>query len=234
LTGVNFLEADEATTHRGAAHMNRAATLTALLLSIPASALAEDFAVNPQAGNSGFSAVFDAALGERINAVSSTVGCEVTFDEKTGLASGRCSVPLTSIKVDSDETKSEHFHDWATNKKTDPKACTIEAVFTGVKLGALAPEKPAPFTADIPFTVCGRSRVDGGKEKVTGTALLFPPGAYGEKKTIRIRATIASFDRDTYRIGPGFTDGWLARVQSLAKVVAVKGTVDLSLFAKVK
>ena len=69
---------------------------------------------------------------------------------------------------------------------------------------------------------------------MSGTALLFPPGAYGEKKTIRIRATIAAFDRDAYRIGPKHTDGWLARVQSLAKVVAEKGTVDLSLFAKVK
>ena len=46
--------------------------------------------------------------------------------------------------------------------------------------------------------------------------------------------TVAGFDRDAYRIGPGFTEGWLARVQSLAKVVAVKGTVDLSLFAKTR
>jgi hypothetical protein len=214
--------------------MSRRAALITVLLAIPAAVPAEDLTVNPDAGNSGFSAVFDAALGERINAVSSTVGCEVAFDEKTGLASGRCSVPLTSIKVDADETKSGHFHDWATNKKSDPKDCKLEAVFSGVKLGALAPEKPAPFTAEIPFTICGRARVDGGKERVTGTALLLPPGAYGDKRTIRIRATIASFDRDTYRIGPGFTDGWLARVQSLAKVVAVKGTVDLSLFAKVK
>jgi hypothetical protein len=214
--------------------MNRHAALLSILIAIPAAVPAEDLTVNPDAGNSGFSAVFDAALGERINAVSSAVGCTVTFDEKSGLASGRCSVPLTSIKVDADETKSGHFHDWATNKKSEPKSCTIEAVFTGVKLGALAAERPAPFVAEIPFTVCGRARTDGGKEKVTGTALLFPPGAYGEKKIIRIRATIASFDRETYRIGPGFTDGWLARVQSLAKVVAVKGTVDLSLFAKVK
>jgi len=213
--------------------MNRTAALLALLLAA-APALAEEFTVNPQAGNSGFSAVFDASLGERINAVSSAVGCEVAFDERTGLASGRCSVPLTSIKVDSDETKSGHFHDWATNKKSDPKGCTIEAVFTDVRLGSLAPEKPAPLTAEIPFTVCGRARADGGKEKVTGTALLFPPGAYGDKKTIRIRASIAGFDRDAYRVGPGYTEGWLARVQSLAKVVAVKGTVDLSLFAKVK
>jgi hypothetical protein len=214
--------------------MSRHAALLSIMLSIPAAVPAEELVVNPDAGNSGFSAVFDAALGERISAVSSSVGCEVSFDEKTGLASGRCSVPLTTIKVDADETKSGHFHDWATNKKSDPRDCKLEAVFSGVKLGALAPEKPAPFTAEIPFTVCGRARADGGKEKVTGTALYFPPGAYGDKETIRIRATIPSFDRDTYRIGPGFTDGWLARVQSLAKVVAVKGTVDLSLFAKVK
>jgi hypothetical protein len=214
--------------------MNRHAALLSILLAGPALARAEDFTVNPEAGNSGFSAVFDAALGERINAVSSAVGCQVTFDERSGLASGRCSVPLTSIQVDADETKSGHFHEWATNKKSEPKDCRLEAVFTGVKLGRLVPEQPAPFTAEIPFTVCGRGRADGGPEKVSGTAVLFPPGTYGEKKTIRIRATIAELDRDAYRIGPRYTDGWLARVQSLARVVAEKGTVDLSLFAKAK
>jgi len=214
--------------------MKRTALTLALVAALPGTALAEDFTVNPDAGNSGFSAVFDAVLGERINAVSSAVGCEVAFDEKTGTASGRCSVPLTSIKVDADETKSDHFHQWATNKKSDAKACKLEAVFAGVKLGTLAPEKPAPFAAEIAFTVCGRGRTGGGKEKLTGTALLFPPGAYGPNKTIRIRGNIAEFDRDAYRIGPGHTEGWLARVQSLAKVVAEKGTVDLSLFAKAK
>ncbi|MCM2333056.1 MAG: hypothetical protein NDI82_03810 [Anaeromyxobacteraceae bacterium] len=214
--------------------MNRHAALLALSLSVPAAAGAEELTVNPEAGNSGFSAVFDAKLGERINAVSSAVGCEVTFDEKAGLASGRCSVPLTSITVDNDATKSEHFHDWATNKRSDAKACRIEAVFSGVRLGALVAEQPVPFSAEIPFTVCGRARADGGKEKVSGTAVLFPPGAYGDRKTIRIRATVAAFDRDAYRIGPGYTDGWLARVQSLAKVVAEQGTVELSLFAKTK
>lgn len=214
--------------------MNRHAALLALSLSVPAAAGAEELTVNPEAGNSGFSAVFDAKLGERINAVSSAVGCEVTFDEKAGLASGRCSVPLTSITVDNDATKSEHFHDWATNKRSDAKACRIEAVFSGVRLGALVAEQPVPFSAEIPFTVCGRARADGGKEKVSGTAVLFPPGAYGDRKTIRIRATVAAFDRDAYRIGPGYTAGWLARVQSLAKVVAEQGTVELSLFAKTK
>jgi len=214
--------------------MNRISATLALVLALPGSARAEELTVDPDAGNSGFSAVFDAALGERINAVSSAVGCQVTFDEKAGVASGRCSVPLTSIKVDADDTKSDHFHQWATNKKSDPRECKLEAVLVGVRLGALVPEKPVPFTAEIPFTVCGRGRADGGREQVSGTALLFPPGAYGEKKTIRIRATIAGFDREAYRIGPRHTDGWLARVQSLAKVVAEKGTVDLSLFARTK
>jgi len=214
--------------------MNRIIAALTVTLALPAAARAEGFTVDPEAGNSTFSAVFDAALGERINAVSSAVGCDVAFDEKTGLASGRCSVPLLSIKVDADDTKSDHFRQWATHKKSEPKDCSIEAIFAGVKLGTLTPEKPVPFSAEIPFTVCGRSRTDGGKEKVGGTAVLFPPGAYGEKKTIRIRATIAGFDRDAYRIGPKYTDGWLARVQSLAKVVAEKGAVDLSLFAKTK
>jgi hypothetical protein len=213
--------------------MRHAAALAALLLAAPL-ARAEEFAVNPDAGNSGFSAVFDAALGERINAVSSAVGCQVRYEEKTGLVAGRCSVPLTSIKVDADDTKSDHFHQWATNKKSDAAACLLEASFSGVALGALSPGRPAPFTAEVPFTVCGRARADGAKERLQGTALLFPPGAYGEQRTIRIRATIAAFDREAYRIGPGFTEGWLARVQSLAKVVAPQGTVELSLFAKAK
>ncbi|MFO0585486.1 MAG: hypothetical protein U0229_24655 [Anaeromyxobacter sp.] len=216
--------------------MNRvAAALTlSLTLALPAAARAEAFTVNPDAGNSGFSAVFDAQLGERINAVSSAVGCDVTYDEKTGLASGRCAVPLLSVKVDADDTKSDHFHQWATNKKSEPKDCKLEAVFQDVKVGALKAEQAMPFTAQIPFTVCGRARADGGKETVKGTAMLFPPGAYGDKKTIRIRATVADFDRDAYRIGPKYTDGWLARVQALAKVVAEKGTVELSLFARTK
>jgi hypothetical protein len=214
--------------------MNRTAVSLALLLAAPAAALAEELTVNPDAGNSSFSAVFDAALGERINAVSSSVGCRITLDEQAGVASGTCSVPLLSIKVDADETKSDHFHQWTTNKKSDPKDCKLEATFSGVKVGTLVPEKPVAFTAEVPFTVCGRARADGGKETVTGTAMLFPPGSYGTAKTIRIRANIASFDRDAYRIGPRYTDGWLARVQSLAKVVAEKGSIELSLFAKAR
>ena len=213
--------------------MNRTAALLAVTLATPA-ALAEDFTVNPDAGNNSFSAVFDAALGERINAVSSAVGCDLAYDEKAGVASGRCSVPLTSIRVDNDDTKSDHFRQWATNKKSDPAACRLEATFSGVEVGKLAPGTPASFAAEIPFTVCGRGRADRAREGVRGTALLFPAGAYGERRTIRIRATVANFDREAYRIGPKYTDGWLARVQSLAQVVAGTGTVELSLFAKAK
>lgn len=205
-----------------------------VLAFIPTASLGEELNADPEAGNNSFSAVFDAKFGERINAVSSAVGCQIQFDEATGLASGKCSVPIESIRVDNDDTKSDHFRQWATNKKSDPATCRIEATFADVKIGVLRPESPATFSAEIPFTICGRGRVGGGNERVTGTALLFPPGAYGDKKTVRIRATVADFDRDAYHIGPEYTDGWLARVQRLATVVAKKGTVELSLFAKAK
>jgi hypothetical protein len=205
-----------------------------LAVAAPGQAHAEEFEVNPDAGNNSLAAVFDAKLGERINAVSSSVGCSLAYDGEAGTASGTCSVRLESIRVDNDDTKSDHFRQWATNKKSDPATCRIEATFSGVAVGRLAPGTPVPFAAEVPFQVCGRGRSDGAKEKVTGTALLFPAGSYGERKTIRIRATVAGFDRDAYRIGPKYTDGWLARVQSLAQVVAETGTIELSLFAKAK
>lgn len=196
-------------------------------------AYADAYRVDPAVGNSTFTAVFDAALGERITANSSQVSCDLQLDEATNSASGVCSVPLPSIRVDNDDTKTEHFGQWATNKKTEPKSCRFEARFSGVKLSqALVPEKPTPFSADVPFTICGRSRVDGGKERVAGTAVLFPAGTYGAGKTIRIRAKVEGFNRDRYQIGPKYTSGWFARVQSLAKVVAEDGTIELTLFAK--
>jgi hypothetical protein len=215
-------------------HLAGALAACAALGLAPPPARAATYVVNPDAGNNAFAAVFDAALGERITAVSSTIGCELAYDEEKGLASARCSVPLASIRVDNDDTKSDHFRQWATNRRSDPGACRIEAELAGVKVGPLAPEVAAPFTASVPFRVCGRARADGGSERVTGTAVLFPPGAYGSARTIRIRATVADFDREAYRIGPAHTDGWLARVQALAKVVATKGTVELSLFATAK
>jgi hypothetical protein len=61
--------------------------------------------------------------------------------------------------------------------------------------------------------------------------MFFPAGSYGSAETIRIRAHVEKFSRDRYHIGPKYTEGWLARVQSLASVVAEEGSVDLSLFA---
>lgn len=206
--------------------------LTTLLASGAARAAPEAFHVNDEAGNSTMSAVFDAPLGERINAVSHMVGCDLTFDEKSHLASGKCTVPLTSVSVDSEPTKTEHFQQWVTNKKSDPKTCAFEARFKDVKLpAAMKAEQPEKFEADVPFTVCGRARADGKPEHLAGTVVLFPAGSYGEQKTLRVRAHIEKFNRDAYQIGPKYTDGWLARVQGLAKVVAEEGAIDLNLFA---
>jgi len=213
-----------------------ALALLALLLAPAAAAAAPAgpaaYAVDAEAGNNTFTAVFDAVVGERITAQSSAVACALTYDAAAGLARGGCSVPLPSIVVDNEPTKSEHFRDWATNKKSDPAACALEVKLDGVKVGALRAEQPVPFEADLPFTVCGRGRADGGKEHVTGSVILLPAGSYGQKETLRIRAHLAGFDREAYRISPRFTDGWLARVQSLAKVVAVTGDVDVNVFAK--
>jgi hypothetical protein len=206
--------------------------LSALIAASAAlAARAETFRTDPEAGNNVMSAVFDAKLGERITAQSAAVACDLVYDERSGVASGACSVPLTSIRVDNEETKTEHFREWVTNKRSDPASCRFEAKFAGVEVGRLAPEVAASFSADVPFTVCGRAPADGRKERLRGTAVLFPAGSYGERETIRIRATVEGFDRDAYGIGPRHTEGWLARVQSLAKVVAERGTIELSLFA---
>jgi hypothetical protein len=211
--------------------MNRFLALTTLSL-LAAPALAEDLRVDPDGGNSTFSAIFDAKLGERITAMSSSVGCDISYDPQAGTASGTCAVPLTSIRVDNEPTKTEHFQDWATNKKGSPKACKLEARFENVRVGKLSPETPVELAADIPFTVCGRARADGGKEHLTATAVLLPAGSDGGRETIRIRGTVEKFNRDAYHIGPKYTEGWLARVQSLARVVAEEGTIEIAIFAK--
>jgi hypothetical protein len=194
--------------------------------------------VDPDAGKNNFTAVFEAPLGERITAQSSSVECAVKYDDKANAFSGSCSVPLPTIMVDNEPTKTDHFQQWSTNKKSDPKDCRFEAKFEAVKLAsALAPGAPAKFAADIPFTVCGRARTDAGKEHVEGTAVLVPPAPDAEPgavKTVRVRAQIDGFSRDKYHIGPAYTDGWLARVQKLANVVADTGSIQLSLFAKTK
>src|SRR5439155_24540826 len=98
---------------------SRAAALSLAVTLVGSSAALGDtrFAVDPEAGNNTFNAVFDAAVGERITAVSSAVGCTLTVDQATLEGKASCSVPLASIRVDNDETKSDHFRQWATNKQ---------------------------------------------------------------------------------------------------------------------
>jgi hypothetical protein len=192
-----------------------------LLLALIAAA---SLKVDSNAGNSKFDATFDAPLGEKIMATSSAVGCDLTLDNLS--ASGACSVPLTSITVDSEPTKTEHFQQWATNKKVDPKKCALEARFDGLKLDGPVSATPVKFSGDAAFKVCGKARSDGGKEKLEGSAVQLPNGA------IRVRAKVEKFSRDKYKIGPKYTDGWLSRVQQLAPVVADEGTIEISAFAK--
>jgi hypothetical protein len=195
------------------------------VLSFPVLA-ADRLSVDGKAKQNTVTAVFDAPLGERITAVSAAVACDATWEPATGVASGSCSVPLTSFKVDGDDVKTGHFRQWATNKTSDPASCVLSARFDGVKLPSpVAADVPQAFTAKVPFQVCGRPRDDGGLEEVGGTVVLLPDGR------LRIRARIEHFRREAYRIGPRFTEGWLARVQSLAKVVAEEGVLELTLFA---
>jgi hypothetical protein len=182
--------------------------------------------VEAEAGNNTLNGVFDAPLGERITATSSAVGCEIQLSPESRNLSGRCSVPLTSITVDADPTKTEHFRQWATNRKGDPARCTLAAQLDRIEVSfPQTPGESTQFEAEVPFTVCGRPREDGGREHVTGTLVRLEDGFY------RVRARVERFHREAYRIGPRFTEGWLARVQSLAKVVAEEGTLELTLFA---
>lgn len=208
-----------------------AACVTALLAQ-PLWAGGVDFSVDPEAGNNTLNAVFDAALGERITAVSSAVGCSVSIDEGNLTGHAKCSVALTSIKVDSDETKTEHFQQWATNKKLDPKKCAFDLDIPNVKLpSALQEKQSVAFSTEGTFTICGRKREGGQPEKIQGTIVLLPAGSLGEGKAYRIRAKIDGFNREQYGISPKATAGWLARVQQLANVVATDGTIDVNVFA---
>ena len=208
------------------------ALVTLLLLAGVAARGETRFAVDPEAGNNTFSAVFDAAVGERITAVSSTVGCTLSVDEAKLEGTASCSVPLTSIRVDNDGPKSDHFRQWATNKKLDPRKCRLELEVPGLKLaGVVEPMKPVPFETEGTFTICGRSRDDKRAEKISGTIIYLPAGSYKDVRTLRIRGKIEEFDRERYQIGPKWTDGWLARVQELAPVVATDGTIEVNLFA---
>ncbi len=203
--------------------------------SIAAVSRAEPYVVNAEAGNNNFSAIFDSAVGERIVALSSGVGCELDLDSKTSTVNGQCSVALTSVVVDADPTKTEHFREWATNKKSKAEECRLETTIKALTLAKpLVAKEPQSFATELAFTVCGRGRTDKAMEKVTGTIVLYPAGEYGSTATIRVRAKVESFDREQYLVGPAWTGGWFARVQQLAPVVAAKGAIDLNLFAKAK
>jgi hypothetical protein len=208
--------------------------VTTLLIMSSRSAIAESatFTVDPEAGNNTFSAVFDASLGERIMAVTSSIDCTITVDEGKLEGKAKCSVPLKGVRVDNDDTKTEHFQQWATNKKSEPEKCTFDLEVPGVKLSsALEEKKPVPFTAEGTFTICGRKRDDGGAEHLTGTVISLPASSPSDPRTLRVRARIDHFDRERYGISPKNTAGWLARVQQLASVVATDGAIDVNIFA---
>ncbi len=190
------------------------------------------FTVDPDAGNNTFAAVFDAAIGERITAVSSTVGCSIVADEAALAGRATCSVPLGAIRVDNDDAKSDHFRQWATNKRVAAEQCMLTLEVPRLALDAgVEPMKAVPFETEGTFTICGRKRDDGGAEKITGTVLVLPAGADRTLRTLRVRAKVEAFDRERYGVGPKWTEGWLARVQQLATVVATDGTIEVSVFA---
>jgi hypothetical protein len=188
--------------------------------------------VDPDAGNNTFSAVFDAAIGERITAVSAEVGCTLHVDEAKRSGRASCSVPLTAIRVDNDDTKTDHFRQWATNKIVDPQQCAVDLEVAGLAVEApVEPMKPVAFATTGTFTICGRARDDKGAEKISGTITYLPAGSYRDVRMLRIRTRIEGFDRERYQIGPKWTPGWLARVQELTPVVATDGTIEVNLFA---
>ena len=210
-----------------------ALAVAAWLAAASAGARAETkFAVDPEAGNNAFTAVFDSAIGERITAVSSAVGCTLTVGEEKLEGRATCSVPLASVRVDNDDTKTGHFGEWATNKKMEPAECTFELEVPAVKLPPpVEPKTPVSFSTEGTFTICGRARDDKRPERIQGTVIYLPPGTYGAKRTLRIRARIEGFDRERYGVSPKNTSGWLARVQQLAPVVGTEGTIDVNVFA---
>ena len=120
-----------------------------------------------------------------------------------------------------------------TNKKSESKTCALEARIKSARLtGPLVAEQPVGFSGEVTFFACGhpaQRRTQGARRR---DGHLLPARAYGAAKTIRIRARIEKFNRDLYGIGPKYTEGWVARVQTLASEVAEEGTIDLNLFAK--
>jgi hypothetical protein len=206
-----------------------------LLAAVIRPAAGATYEVRADDRGNAMTAVFDSAVGERITAVSPRIDCTLTVDETALTGSGRCSVPLTSIAVDNTPQKSEHFQQWATNKKSDPEACSFELTLPSVHVpGPVTPDRPVQLTTEGKFTICGRPRDDGGTEHVAVTLTYLPE--YGEEKVhaLRIRAHVEHFDRERYGVSPRATAGWLARVEQLSDVVATEGVIDVSVVATAK
>jgi hypothetical protein len=201
----------------------------------PAMGATTTFEVDADAHGNAMTAVFDSAVGERISAVSPRIACTLTVDDEALTGSGRCSIALTSISVDNEPTKSEHFQQWATNKKTDPAACTLDLALKAVRVpGPVVPDQPVQFTTDGTFTICGRARDDGRAEHLAVTLTYLPAHGEEKRRALRIRVHVEHFDRERYGVSPRATAGWLARVEQLSDVVATNGVVDVSIVAVAK
>src|SRR6266481_8289493 len=156
-------------------HLRAGLMLFAAFTGVEHTAAATEFAVDPEVGNNAFTAVFDSQIGERITAVSSAIGCTLTIDEAAREGHASCSVPLSTVRIDNDDTKTEHFGQWATNKKTDPKQCTFRVEVPVVTLPSpVEPKTPVAFTTEGRFTICGRPRDDGQAEHIQGTVIYLP------------------------------------------------------------
>lgn len=202
------------------------------LLALAGPAHTDSFKVDPTTGSSTMRATFDSPLGERITAISTAVSCDLDFSPQ-GTATGKCSLPLQSISVDNEPDKTEHFQQWATNKKSDPGECLLEFEIDKAQTAGneVKPMEVIQIRATGWFTICGRKHDEGNRETLRGAVVLFPPGERGPGRVVKISATIEGFHRDSYKVGPEFTEGWLPRFQKLAKVVGHVGTIELNLFA---
>ncbi|HEV7731004.1 MAG TPA: hypothetical protein VGR62_02535, partial [Candidatus Binatia bacterium] len=161
--------------------------------------------------------------------------CTVTVDEAALQGMASCFIPLTSISVDNTPTKSEHFQQWATNKKSEPDTCRIELTVPMTRVpGPVTPDKPVQFAADGTFHVCGRPRDDKGTERLALTVTYIPKRGDDGPPALRIRAHLDHFDRERYGVSPRATAGWLARVEQLSDVVATEGVIDVSVVAVAK
>ena len=202
-----------------------------------ATVTAKTYSVEPGAGNSNMTAVFDAPLGERITAISSQLSCSIEVGDDHQSVSATCAIPLTSVMVDNEDVKTAHFQLWATNRKMKPELCKLELDFGTMKLDSkLKPREPVSFSFNGRVKVCGRTHTQGVSERISGQIILFPEGTYreGEPELLRIRARIRDFSRNAYQVGPEWTGGLLAKVQALSSAVSKVGDIDVSLFAKLK